>query len=220
MTVITISREFGSEGSFVANEVARALNYKVINKTILEKILNQYGFVQFEREYEAAPNFWERLDETRFSMIEMLNRVILATASLGNVVILGRGSFAVLGGYSDVLNVRLQAPFAVRAKRVMKGKNIVDLEKAEALVKESDKVRAGFMQSWYGVRWDTASYFDLVIDTSKISCEKAVAWILEAQKAMKNSPQDEKTTLRSLKIDPILLKTVQEVLLGKPVSLS
>ena len=219
MSVITISREIGSEGSFVANEVARALNYTLITKNILENILSQYGFVQFGKEYETTPNFWERLDETRFTMIEMLNRVILATASLGNVVILGRGSFAVLGGYSDILNVRLQAPFAVRVKRMMAEKCVDDLPKAESLVKESDHVRAAFMQSWYGVRWDTASYFDLVIDTSKISREKAVNWILEAQKGLPYSSQDDKSSLAALNIDPVMAKTVHEVLENRPVFL-
>jgi cytidylate kinase len=216
MTVITISREIGSEGSFVAHEVARALKYTLIDKNFLEKILSQYGFVQFEQEYENTSNFWERPDRNHFSMIEMLNRVILTTASVGNVVFLGRGSFTVLGGFSDVFNVRLQAPFNIRVKRVMKEKNIADQATAEKAVAESDSVRAAFMQSWYGVRWDTASYFDLVIDTSKVSLETAVAWILEAAGGIAAAPQDEKTSLAGLKIDPAMVQTVQSILNKAP----
>jgi cytidylate kinase len=219
MTVITLSREIGSEGASIANELARRLNYNLIDKNVLEKILNQYGFVQFEQEYETTANFWERLDKNRFTMIEMLNRVILAAASLGNVVILGRGSFAVLGGFSDVLNVRLQAPFAVRVRRTMIERNIEDLGSAEALIKESDRVRSAFMQSWYGVRWDTASYFDLVIDTSKINREKAITWILDAQQTIANTPQDEKNTLAALKIDPVMAKTIRAALDSSPIPL-
>jgi cytidylate kinase len=49
----------------------------------------------------------------------MLNKVIEAFAHHGNVVLLGRVGFEVLGKYADVLHVRLQAPFSVRVKRIM-----------------------------------------------------------------------------------------------------
>jgi cytidylate kinase len=41
-------------------------------------------------------------------------------------------------------------------------------------VRESDKVRSAFIQSWYGIRWDQTDAFDLVIDTSKVQPDVAV----------------------------------------------
>jgi hypothetical protein len=100
MSVITISREFGSEGSSIARQAAQALGYYLVEKNTLEKILSQYCFVQFGDEYESAPSYWERLDANRINMTEMLNRVVRAIAQHGNVMILGRGSFAVLSGFN------------------------------------------------------------------------------------------------------------------------
>ncbi len=212
MTVITISRELGSGGSYVSRQVAQALGYHLVEKDTLQKVLSQYGFARFEDEYESAPSFWERLDSQRILMIEMLNKVIYAVAQHGNVVILGRGSFAVLDNYRDVLNVRIQAPFPTRVRRVMIEQKIPTLEAAEAVVRDSDRVRATFLQSWDGVRWDTAGMFDLVLDTSKVPCDLAVRWILEAHEAMSEIQEGDQPATDTLQVDSLLAKAVADTL--------
>jgi cytidylate kinase len=215
MAVITISRELGSGGSYIARQVAQTLGYYFVDRGIIEKVLNQYGFVQFREEYESEPSFWERLDAVRAQMIKMMNRVIQATARHGNVVILGRGSFAVLHGFADVLNVRLQAPLPLRVKRVMAEQNITDFDKAEALVKENDKVRTAFINSWYEVDWDTADAFDLVINTSKIPPDMAVRWLVEALSALKAKPAGDQPTMNTIEVDSVLANVISEMLDGK-----
>jgi cytidylate kinase len=54
----------------------------------------------------------------------MLNDTMDALAHRGDTLILGRGGYASLSKYEDVLNVRLQAPFLVRVERVMARENI------------------------------------------------------------------------------------------------
>ncbi len=211
MSVITISREIGSEGAVVAQQLARALDYRLIDKTMLESVLKQFGFVQFARNYEASASYWDRMDESRLEMVATLNRVLKATASLDNVILLGRGAFVVLGGYANVLNVRLQAPFTTRVQRVMDRRKLTDRAKAEKIVKESDHVRASFIQSWYGVRWDIASYYNLVIDTSLVGPDMAVDWIVAAQKAVAQTTADGRRDLKSLEVDDVVvLRAVQE----------
>lgn len=212
MSVITISREVGSGGDSIAQELAKALNYRLVDKAMLEKILKQFGFVQFAQDYEAAASYWDRMDGTRLDMVTTMNRVLQATASLGNVIMLGRGSFAVLGEYSNVLNVRLQAPFAARVERIMAERKLTDLATAEKIVKESDQVRASFIQSWYGLRWDVASYFNLVIDTSIVSDDTAVEWILRAREGAEKSTAEYKRSLGSLVVDDaVVLRAVREM---------
>ena len=216
MAVITISRELGSEGSYIANQVAQTLGYHLVDKQTIEKILSQYGFVHFGRDYESVPNFWERLDRVKGDMITMLNRAIQAMASYGDVVIMGRGSFAVLGDYTDVLNVRIQAPLAVRIRRIMAERQIKDMDAAEALIKESDKVRSAFIQTWYGVRWNQADAFDLVIDTNKVPRDVAVKWIIEAA-SLKNVRMGIMPTTQKIHVDQMLAGVVSDVLNGEAV---
>jgi hypothetical protein len=188
MAVLTISRELGSEGVAIAKKVAQELGYHFADKDVIEMVLDQYGFVRFQKEYESGPGFWARFDGLRARMVEFSYRVIQSVARHGNGVIVGRGSFAVLQGFADVLNVRIQAPLPIRVSRVMEQQGIAEDDKARSVVEESDKLRAAFVESWYGVELDKASPFDVVIDTGKVSPDMAAAWLVEALNALKERP--------------------------------
>jgi len=129
-------------------------------------------------------------------------------------VIVGRGAFAVLGGFADVLNVRLQAPFAIRAKRAMEREKIPDLAKAEAFLRESDRARNAFVESFYNVRLKDAAprAFDLAVNTGKVPPETAIAWLVEAHKALKKREKDTEPTTKTIVVEPDLASTVSEVL--------
>lgn len=212
MAVLTISRELGSEGTLIAKQVAHKLGYHFADKALMEKVLNQYGFVQFEEAYESGTGFWSRYDSLKSSLVKFLNQVIQALARHGNVVIVGRGSFAVLDGLADVLNVRIKAPRSLRISRVMAQQDITEWDKAESLVKESDKVRAIFVESWYGVRWDTVSDFDLVLDTGKVSPDLAVTWLAQALGDLAAQPVTDQLSTRRIQVDPVLASVISQVL--------
>jgi cytidylate kinase len=214
MAVITISREFGSEGSLIAQRAAQALGYHVADKGTLETILSEYGLLEFDRMYSSIPGFWDRFDahrmERRTMLIGMLNQAIIALANHGNIVIVGRGGFAVLAGLADVLHVRIQAPLPLRIHRVMEEPSIAEPSRAEILVKENDRLQKGFVESAYGAQWESVKGFDLVIDTGKISPELASAWIVEAAKALEIPDQSGIRTTAQLKVDNILAATVAD----------
>lgn len=215
MSVITISREFGSEGDAIAQKTAQSLGYHFVDKHFIAQVLKQYGMLEFDKEYESLPSFWERFDAQRVKqrdvMVKMLDHVIQAVAHHGNVVLLGRSGFEVLGSFADVLHVRLQAPFGVRVGRVMGNQNI-SFEQAEAVVKENDKVRLSFVEEFYKVPWGAAHAFDLVINTGKIAPELAVDWILEAERSRMPLFETDKPTIDSIRVDRILADTVSDVL--------
>jgi len=215
MSVITISREFGSEGDFIAQKAAQTLGYHFADRKFIGVILGQYGYVEFDKEYANLPTFWERFDAQREKqrdvMVNMLNQVIQAVAQHGNVVILGRSGFEVLGGFADVLHVRLQAPFPVRVGRVMAQQKI-SLEQAETDVKNNDKVRLAFVEEFYRTPWDSIHAFDLVIDTGKIPPEVAATWVIDAAKTFVPHPEIDKPAIATIEVDRILAEAVSEVL--------
>lgn len=215
MSVVTISREFGSRGDIIAEEVARTLGYRLVDKALIGSLLSQYGLVAFEKDYDVLPSFRERFSaqkaQRREQMVKMLNQIVQAVAQHGNVVIVGRSGFAILQGFGDVLNVRIQSPLAIRVNRVMAKQNIT-AEQAEAIVKESDKARSAFVESFYKARWDAASAFDLVIDTGKVSQDMAAAWLVDAVKALNERSAGGGPTCKSIQVDPILAAAVAEAL--------
>lgn len=215
MSVITISREFGSEGDTIAQKAAQTLGYHFVDRKFIGNILGQYGYVEFDKEYESLPTFWERFDAQRDKqrdlMVNMLNQVIQAVAQHGNVVILGRSGFEVLGGFADAFHVRLQAPLPVRVGRVMEQQKLT-FDEAETLVKETDKVRVAFVEEFYRVSWGDIHAFDLVINTGKISPDLAAIWVVDAAKSFLTVPEPDKPVTTSLEVDRILAEAVSDVL--------
>jgi cytidylate kinase len=131
----------------------------------------------------------------------------------GNVVIRGRGGFAVLGGLADVLTVRTQAPLVVRAQRVMAREQIDDLAQATDVVQHYDRVRSAFVESSYNdIVWNSADAFSLVIDTGKIPLALAVDWIIEAHQAVVLREAGAEPTSRDLSVDDILAQVITEKL--------
>jgi cytidylate kinase len=215
MAVITISRDFGSEGDYIAERIALILGYHFVDKVFFATVLSEYGLVEFDKEYDALPGFWEKFDahryERRDEVVHMLNRVIRAVAQHGNVVILGRSGFEVLGDFANIIHVRLQSPLPVRIKRVMVELKI-PVEEAEEVVNENDKVHIAFTKEYYKIPWDEVHAFDLVINTSKISPNLATTWLVDTVKALSCVQELNKPTTSSLEIDPILKKAVSETL--------
>ena len=212
MAVITISREMGSLGTDVAAKAAELLGYHFVDKATIEKVLKQYGFVQFDELYRSTPGFWAGLDDTNLLMISMLNQCIQALARHGDIVLVGRGGFTVLADYGDVLNVRVQAPLAVRVQRVMARDGIVDRESAEEQVKANDGARIAFLQTFYGIQPNAAGAFDLVVDTGAISAEMTAGWVVAAARALEQRESKIGATTQQIEVDPILAKTVADVL--------
>ncbi len=214
MAVITISREFGSEGSLIAERTAQALGYHLADRNTLERVLSEYGLMEFDRMYESIPGFWDRFDahrmERRGVLIDMLNKAICALAHHGNIVIVGRGGFAVLAGLADVLHVRIQAPLPVRVRRAMEDPLIAEPSRAELKAKECDRIQKAFVESVYGAQWDSVKGFDLVIDTGKISPDRACAWIVEATRDLKVPEETGVRTAAKLEVDRILASTVDD----------
>jgi len=184
MAVITVSREFSSGGGKRAETVAKELGYHFIDKQSIERILEEYGFSDFSKEYESPPGVWASFDVRMTQMFDMLNRVTRAIARHGNSVILGRGSFAVLCGFADVLNVRIKAAFEFRVNRMMVENAVKERSQAEAMVREGDRIRSSFVRSMYGVHWDALSFFDIVADIGKIAPDAVAAFITAAARGL------------------------------------
>ncbi|MGE5603864.1 MAG: AAA family ATPase [Nitrososphaerales archaeon] len=211
MAVITVSREYGSIGDDFGERVAHELGYHCVCKEFIGDLLAQYGLIEFEREYDSRPGFWNSLNklggERRSAVISMLNQVLQAVAQHGNVVIQGRSGFAALQGFSDVLHVRLQAPLAVRVERVA-GQQRVTIEEAARIVKDGDAVRTGFVEGFYGVPWNSMHAFDLVLNTEKLASDVLVSWVVQAARGLEAQQEGVGRSVRQLQIDDVLAKAV------------
>jgi len=221
MAVITISREIGSTGDwfddrcFLAVQLEKATGYHYADKKFLGQVFREYGVTQFDREYTHTPGFWEHLDshrgEERADIFDILNRTTLALARHGNVILVGRGNFAMLQGLNDVLNVRIQASLATRVAAVARRFQLTDAAEAERRVLANDRLRESFIEEFYKVRGDWADGFDLVVNTTKFGPQVAVDVILAGVKQVV-SHQGIQPNCAALAVDAGVLDTVNKLL--------
>lgn len=213
MATITISREYGSGGREVGEQVAKILGYEFVDKRIIEGVFRQYGLTKFGDLYTSAPSFWDLANANNLLIVSMLNETMEALAHRGRMVILGRGGFASLNEYADVLNVRIQAPFPVRVDRVMVKENLAERHLAEDRVREDDKARQKFIKMFYNKDWDVETYFNLVVDTSTVSIDMAVNWIVEATRVLEQKEFDpDLVTSQRIKPDPVLVDAIDQAM--------
>lgn len=208
VAVITIFRQAGCEGRYIAENVARELDYHLADYATAERLMLQCGYETTPKVYESVPDFWDRFTRRgmeRDQINSMLRSVTLATAHHGDVVMLGRGCFAPLQGLCDVIHVRVKAPLPLRIERIML-KHGMSKEEATAFVAERDTLVADFARTSYGLSPDDLTLFDLVIDTGKVAPDAAVRWLVEAARGLTCRAGD--PTAAGLEVDRVLQRAV------------
>jgi hypothetical protein len=83
MKVITISRLLSSGGQTIGRQVADELGYSFVTKKTIEKVMKQYGMVDFAKVYESSPGFLDRMDDFQEDMITMLRKISAGDRCLG-----------------------------------------------------------------------------------------------------------------------------------------
>ncbi|MBC2608024.1 AAA family ATPase [Pelagicoccus albus] len=216
MNTIIISRLLGSGAGLIASQLAQSLNYDFVDKEMLQVTMEQYGLTRFGKLYTSPPNIWDLANSKNLQVVSMLDDTMRALAHRKQTVVLARGGYNVLSNRSDVLKVRIQAPFAARVERVMEREGIQDKEQAEKLVAADDKARTKFVARFYHQNWEDASSFDLVINTDLIPTETSVAWISDASRLLEKRDQlIGSGSTESKEVDPLLLEAIEHALEGR-----
>jgi cytidylate kinase len=198
MAIITISRQIGSLGSYIANALAEELTLNLLNKESLEVMLCEHGMVEKQVNHydEKKPKFWETLSPDKDRYLHCLKTAIYEFARKGNCIIIGRGGQVLLGDLPGVLHVRIIAPTEVRIDRI-KERFSCDARHAEKLIRQSDHDRSGFYKSFFHVDWDSPSLYDLVINTHFLSLEAAAELIKDGLR-FTETPERQQETLSKL----------------------
>ncbi len=209
MAIVTISRDVGSGGLELARRTAELADYRIADKNVIEHIMREYGFVQFDKSYEASSGLFNAEEDLTERTITFLDRVIRALARADRVVIVGRGGFAPLAGFADALHVRATAPFQVRVDRVMRENGIEARADAERYVVKRDKARRGFVARYYGARWEDSSPFDLVVNMETIGVEPVAQLLAETLDQLDGTPRGKPSVL-DIDVDALLLEVAEK----------
>jgi hypothetical protein len=197
--VVTVAREYGSGGGRIAQLLADRLDWKLLDRCLVEKIA-QIARVEPElaEQYDERPDPWvNRLVRALWqggltrgimagpmpeffdadTMASLSQRVIEEAADIGNCVIVGRASQCILQERSDAFHVFIYAPRAERLRRVRS--RHASRAEAEAALEARDQERAALIRRYFNQDWSNRHLYDLMI-SSKLGEEIVLSTILSA----------------------------------------
>ena len=186
--IITISREFGSGGRFIGEEVAKQLGIKYYDKDIIAQIAEQSGFSPeyITEKAELSPKkglfayAFSGRDVTGKSIEDMVyeaqRKVILEIAEKESCVIIGRNADFILKDRDDVLNVFIHGDMPEKVARICKLYNVTE-EEAEKMMADIDKRRMTNYRFYTDQKWGMAKNYTLSLNSSELGydlCEKII----------------------------------------------
>jgi cytidylate kinase len=110
------------------------------------------------------------------SYLRTLTSVIKGVAARGNVVILGRGSQAILQNQPETLHVYVTAPKQQRIDGLVQREGM-SAQDAERRIKQSDQNRQAFHRRYFKVEPEDPRLYDLMVHAGRISHDVAVRLI-------------------------------------------
>jgi cytidylate kinase len=166
VAIITISRELAALGDETANELVKTLNYRFVDKNILEEKIKSFGIDsdKLERYDERKPSLWASLSHDRDNYLHYLKTSMLSEAKTGNVLFMGRGAAAIFKNIPGVLSIFLVAPLNIRVERV-KSYFHCDEKKAKQIIEKSDLDRRGFYSYFFDMDWKSPENYLLTFNT-------------------------------------------------------
>ncbi len=186
--IITISREFGSGGRFIGEEVAKKLGIKYYDKDIIAQIAEQSGFSPeyITERAELSPKkglfayAFSGRDVTGKSIEDMVyeaqRKVILEIAEKESCVIIGRNADFILKDRDNVLNVFIHGDMPEKVARICKLYNVTE-EEAEKMMADIDKRRMTNYRFYTDQKWGMAKNYTLSLNSSELGydlCEKII----------------------------------------------
>ncbi len=204
MAIITISRQFGSLGTEIAQLLQQELHFTSLDKITLEEALvSQYGIPEenIERYDEKKPPLWDVFSSDKDKYLHFMKTAIYDFARQDKCIIIGRGGQVLLRDIPGTLHVRILAPKELRIKRLQDHFSY-DERLAEQLIRHSDHDRVGFHKFFFHANWEDVSLYDLMLNTQLFSVEQAADLI---KTSLEKLDMQEKNPETTAKLDDLCL---------------
>ena len=194
--IITISRELGSGGRFIGEEVAKKLGIAYYDKDIINQIAEESGlspdYIQESAELSPKKGILAYAlagrDITGKSVEDMVyevqRKVILELAEKEPCVIIGRNADFILKDRDDVLNVFIHGNMPEKMKRICQLYNVSEQD-AVKMMTDTDKRRMTNYNFYTDQRWGKADNYTLCLNSSQLGYDRCEKIIMECICKMK-----------------------------------
>lgn len=201
MSVITISRLYGSGGSEVAARVAETLGWSLLDNAVVDAVAARLGIAPAEvaaRE-ERSPSLVERIVDTMAlgsqewlpqlgaskrgpteeQLVEVTRHIVEEGVARGPAVVVGRGAQSMLAARADALHVFCYAARAALIARSM-DRDGIDEEAATKLVDGTNAQREQWVRKHFDRSWREHSNYHLTVNTGWLGVEGAAEIVVAA----------------------------------------
>ncbi|MDE3150882.1 MAG: cytidylate kinase-like family protein [Gemmatimonadota bacterium] len=199
MAIVTISRMYGSGGSQVAERVADALGWDVLDNAVVDAVAQRLGVsvAEVSAHEERVPSLVERLAAAMtVSVPEMLpvtdttlqapeERIVAVTKAVieeavqaGHAVLVGRGAQCMLANRPDALHVYCYAPRAALAAYVVSERG-VSQDEALHIVDTMNHQREQYVRRHWQREWRAVENYDLCVNTGTLGIDGAARLVTD-----------------------------------------
>ncbi|HEX7977827.1 MAG TPA: cytidylate kinase-like family protein [Gemmatimonadaceae bacterium] len=200
MPIVTISRQYGSGGSEVAERVATALGWHLYDNAMVYEVARRLGMSTEEvsaRE-ERVPSLPERIasamalgvpevmptvadlatEPSEERIVDVTKRVIEEAVQAGPAVLVGRGAQCMLAARTDALHVFCYAPPDALTSYVMTnlGMSRADAQRA---VDEKNHQREQYVKRYWKRNWRDLANYHLCVNTAWLGLDGAAEVIVQ-----------------------------------------
>ena len=191
--IITISREFGSGGRFIGEEVAKKLGIAYYDKNIISQIAEKSGlspdYIQESAELSPKKGLFAYAlagrDITGRSVEDMVyetqRKVILELARKEPCVIIGRHADYILKDRDDAPNVFIHGDMLEKIQRISQLYRVTEQE-AVKMMADTDKRRMTNYNFYTDQKWGKASNYTLCLNSSQLGYDRCEAMIIDCVK--------------------------------------
>jgi CMP/dCMP kinase len=200
--LITISRQLGSGGAAIGQQLAKRLNIQYIDREIISMAAQQLSVLEQELDErdEKMQSFWQSFFQfnalaanaplppdmritTMGEVFRVETDIIQRIAKEQSAVIMGRCGFHILHDQPKLVSIYLHADLSFRIERIARHYGIGE-EEAQAMIAKNDKERRQYIETFTGNKWCDARQFNLCVDTGKTGIANAVDLILAYTKVV------------------------------------
>ena len=194
---VTISRQAGSGAHTIAEKLAAHLQslspkdappWTVFDHNLVEKVLEDHQLPARLAQYmpeDRTSEFQDSMDELfdlhppSRTLVHQTSETLLRLASLGRVILIGRGANIVTSRLPGVLHVRLVAPFEQRVAHMQELRKLTR-KAALDVVRREDRGRARYLKKYFDANIDDPLLYHLVINTDWVPVDQAAELIAQA----------------------------------------
>ncbi len=184
--IISIGREFGSAGHYIAAELSKRFDIPLYDHNLLDQIAEDMGIEDHEfKKYDETPRFTffsRNLNGHSTSMqdhiVKLQFKFMQNKADNGeSFVIVGRCAEHHLSHNKNMVTIFVLANKEDKIKRIMNIFNMKNEKEAEIMIKRKDAKRKSYHNTYCKGKWGDSRNYQISINSSFLGIEKTIDYL-------------------------------------------